>query len=60
MRLCASTPETISWPHAENFLLLSTDDASPVKAIDFGLATFFDPGALPVTGLNVEGTPWCA
>lgn len=30
-----------------------------MKTIDFGLATFFDPTALPVTGLNVEGTPWC-
>ncbi|GAB4824010.1 hypothetical protein N2152v2_011056 [Parachlorella kessleri] len=42
----------------ENFLLLTTEDTAPVKAIDFGLATFFDPPHLPVTNLTVEGTPW--
>ena len=47
-----------AWLAAENFLLLSTEDAAPVKAIDFGLATFFDPANLPVTNLTVEGTPW--
>ncbi|TKY60684.1 Calcium-dependent protein kinase 3 [Spatholobus suberectus] len=28
----------------ENFLLLSNDDASPLKATDFGLSVFFKPG----------------
>ncbi|EFN55463.1 hypothetical protein CHLNCDRAFT_35404, partial [Chlorella variabilis] len=42
----------------ENFLLLSEEETSPIKAIDFGLAVFFDPQQLPVTGLNPEGTPW--
>ncbi len=46
------------WLAAENFLLLTTEDNAPVKAIDFGLATFFDPADLPVTNLTVEGTPW--
>ena len=40
------------------FLLHTEDDASPLKAIDFGLAVFFNPQQLPVTGLNPEGTPW--
>ncbi len=40
------------------FLLLSEEDSSPIKAIDFGLAIFFDPQNLPVAGLNPEGTPW--
>ena len=31
---------------------------APVKAIDFGLAVFFDPAALPLTHLGLEGTPW--
>ena len=42
----------------ENFLLLSTDAAAPLKAIDFGLAAFFTPASLPLTAPNVEGTPW--
>ena len=44
--------------HALQFLLLSEEEAAPVKAVDFGLAIFFDPAHLPVTGLNPEGTPW--
>ncbi|PRW33251.1 calcium-dependent kinase 17-like [Chlorella sorokiniana] len=42
----------------ENFLFLSDDEAAPLKGVDFGLAVFFDPQQLPVTGLNPEGTPW--
>ncbi|KAI3425767.1 hypothetical protein D9Q98_007742 [Chlorella vulgaris] len=42
----------------ENFLFLSEDEASPIKAIDFGLAVFYDPQQLPLVGLNPEGTPW--
>ncbi|GLC44056.1 hypothetical protein PLESTB_000223900 [Pleodorina starrii] len=41
-----------------NFMLLSTDDRAPVKAIDFGLAAPFDPQQLPRTDLGLEGTPW--
>jgi len=41
-----------------NFMLLSDDPAAPLKAIDFGLAAFFDPAALPRTDLGLEGTPW--
>ncbi|KAK9840536.1 hypothetical protein WJX81_000242 [Elliptochloris bilobata] len=41
-----------------NFMLLSDDDRSPLKAIDFGLAAFFDPAQLPRTDLGLEGTPW--
>lgn len=40
------------------FLFLSEDEAAPLKGVDFGLAVFFDPQQLPVTGLNPEGTPW--
>ncbi len=42
-----------------NFMLASDDDAAPLKAIDFGLAVPFEPGALPLTELGLEGTPWC-
>lgn len=42
----------------ENFLLLSEDFGAPIKAIDFGLATFFSQGMLPLTAANAEGTPW--
>ena len=47
-------------PRSLQFLLLGEDPGTPVKAIDFGLAAFFHPDRLPVTGLNPEGTPWCA
>lgn len=40
-------------------MLLTVDDDSPLKAIDFGLAVFFDPDKLPRTDLGLEGTPWC-
>ena len=43
-----------------NFMLASDDEAAPLKAIDFGLAVPFDPAALPMTELGLEGTPWCA
>ena len=42
-----------------NFMLASNDEAAPLKAIDFGLAVPFDPAALPMTELGLEGTPWC-
>ena len=42
----------------ENFLLLTKEENSPIKAIDFGLATFFTPDTLPLTAPNAEGTPW--
>lgn len=38
-------------------MLLSDNDDAPVKAIDFGLAVFFDPKALPRKDLGLEGTP---
>ena len=41
-----------------NFMLLRDAADAPVKAIDFGLAVFFDPAALPLTHLGLEGTPW--
>ncbi|PSC74049.1 Calcium-dependent kinase 29 [Micractinium conductrix] len=41
-----------------NFMLLTADEESPLKAIDFGLAVFFDPDKLPRTDLGLEGTPW--
>lgn len=39
-------------------MLLNEDVDSPLKAIDFGLATFFEPDKLPRTDLGLEGTPW--
>lgn len=41
-----------------NFMLLNESEESPLKAIDFGLAVFFDPAELPRTDLGLEGTPW--
>ncbi|KAK9904983.1 hypothetical protein WJX75_007021 [Coccomyxa subellipsoidea] len=41
-----------------NFMLLNTSDRSPLKAIDFGLAVFYDANKLPRTDLGLEGTPW--
>ncbi|GAB4814982.1 hypothetical protein N2152v2_002028 [Parachlorella kessleri] len=41
-----------------NFLLLSADDRAPLKAIDFGLAVFYNEKELPRTDLGLEGTPW--
>jgi len=41
-----------------NFMLLSEAPDAPLKAIDFGLAAFFDPGKLPRSDLGLEGTPW--
>lgn len=41
-----------------NFLLLNDDEQAPLKAIDFGLAVPFDPTALPLQDLGLEGTPW--
>ena len=38
-------------------MLLTEEEDSPVKAIDFGLAVFFDPKKLPRTDLGLEGTP---
>lgn len=44
---------------AGNFMLLTTEIDSPLKAIDFGLAVFYDPAKLPRTDLGLEGTTWC-
>lgn len=41
-----------------NFLLSSNNEDAPLKAIDFGLAVFFDEKSLPRTDLGLEGTPW--
>jgi len=41
-----------------NFMLLSEAPDAPLKAIDFGLAAFFDPAKLPRSDLGLEGTPW--
>ena len=41
-----------------NFMLLSTDERAPIKAVDFGLAVPFDKGAPPREDLGLEGTPW--
>jgi len=41
-----------------NFMLLTEVENSPLKAIDFGLAVFFDPEQLPRTDLGLDGTPW--
>lgn len=40
-------------------MLLTTEIDSPLKAIDFGLAVFYDPAKLPRTDLGLEGTTWC-
>lgn len=50
----------IWWPcwSAGNFLLASGDAAARLKAIDFGLAEFFEEDKLPRTDLGLEGTPW--
>ncbi len=39
-------------------MLLSEDERSPLKAIDFGLAVSFDAEQLPRSDLGLEGTPW--
>lgn len=41
-----------------NFMLLTDADNSPLKAIDFGMAVFFNPDNLPRTDLGLDGTPW--
>ncbi|KAF6254545.1 hypothetical protein COO60DRAFT_312479 [Scenedesmus sp. NREL 46B-D3] len=41
-----------------NFMLLTEAEEAPLKAIDFGLAVFYDPAQLPLTDLGLEGTPW--
>jgi len=41
-----------------NFLLSSSSERAPLKAIDFGLAVFYDDKSLPQTDLGLEGTPW--
>lgn len=41
-----------------NFLLSSEDERAPLKAVDFGLAVFYDERQLPRTDLGLEGTPW--
>lgn len=39
-------------------MLLTTEDTSPLKAIDFGLAAFYEPDHLPRTDLGLDGTAW--
>lgn len=39
-------------------MLLHDVEDSPVKAIDFGLAVFFNPKDLPMRNLGLEG--WVA
>lgn len=41
-----------------NFMLLTTEENSPVKAIDFGMAVFYEPNELPRRDLGFDGTPW--
>ena len=41
-----------------NFLLSSEAERAPLKAVDFGLAVFYDERSLPRTDLGLEGTPW--
>ncbi|PSC73235.1 Pkinase-domain-containing [Micractinium conductrix] len=41
-----------------NFLLASDALNARLKAIDFGLAVFFEEDKLPRTDLGLEGTPW--
>ena len=41
-----------------NFMFLDDRPDAPIKAIDFGLAVFFEAAALPRTDLGLEGTPW--
>jgi serine/threonine protein kinase/Ca2+-binding EF-hand superfamily protein len=42
-----------------NFLLLSEDENSPLKAVDFGLAVMWEKDELlPRTDLGLDGTPW--
>ncbi len=41
-----------------NFLMLHEGDRAPLKAVDFGLAVFYDPAHLPRSDLGLEGTPW--
>lgn len=41
-----------------NFMLLTKEKNSPLKAIDFGLAAFYSPDDLPRTDLGLDGTPW--
>jgi calcium-dependent protein kinase len=36
-------------------MLLSSDERAPLRAIDFGLATPFEPEDLPLTNLGLEG-----
>ena len=41
-----------------NFMLLNDSERAPLKAIDFGLAMPYEPEALPLSHLGLEGTPW--
>lgn len=40
-----------------NFMFLKDEPQSPIKAIDFGLAVFFEV-EIPRTDLGFDGTPW--
>lgn len=41
-----------------NFMFLTKEKGSPIKAIDFGMAVFYDPKELPRNDLGFDGTPW--
>eukprot|EP01025_Chloroclados_australasicus_P009061 TRINITY_DN1345_c1_g1_i1.p1 TRINITY_DN1345_c1_g1~~TRINITY_DN1345_c1_g1_i1.p1 ORF type:complete len:612 (+),score=74.41 TRINITY_DN1345_c1_g1_i1:1003-2838(+) len=41
-----------------NFMLLDETDKAPLKAIDFGLATYFTSKDVPRDDLGFEGTPY--
>lgn len=41
-----------------NFLLLTKDEDSPLKAVDFGLAVLYEKGDIPRRDLGLDGTPW--
>lgn len=41
-----------------NFMFLKKDNESAIKAVDFGLAVFFDNNELPRRDLGFDGTAW--
>eukprot|EP01025_Chloroclados_australasicus_P037808 TRINITY_DN3866_c0_g4_i1.p1 TRINITY_DN3866_c0_g4~~TRINITY_DN3866_c0_g4_i1.p1 ORF type:complete len:632 (-),score=82.18 TRINITY_DN3866_c0_g4_i1:442-2337(-) len=41
-----------------NFMLLNNRQNSPLKAIDFGLASFYQSSDAPIDDLGLDGTPW--
>ncbi|CAD7698186.1 unnamed protein product [Ostreobium quekettii] len=41
-----------------NFMFLTKEKGSHIKAVDFGMAVFYDPKELPRSDLGFDGTPW--